>query len=169
MFSSANSALRDRRRVFKSIINHEVVASIREFALYLKANGQNFLFETGHETPLTLKRLIEDVGTCNLGVNLDPANLIIDGYGNPIDALDLIGKYVLDVHAKDGVFPTSGYVCGKEVPVGQGKVNFPRFVAKLKEVGYKGPMTIEREIKGDQQIKDILAAKAYLEGLIKTE
>ncbi len=143
------------------------VPAVRELAEYLKGNGQNLLFETGDETPFTLWRLIEDVGTGNVGVNLDPANLVIDGRGNPIDALDLIGKYVMDVHAKDGTFPESGYVCGKETPIGQGKVNFPEFIAKLKEVGYDGPMTIEREITGEQQTKDILAAKVYLEKLIK--
>jgi L-ribulose-5-phosphate 3-epimerase len=73
---------------------------------------------------------------------------------------------VRGVHAKDGLYPTSGTNLGEEVPLGQGKVDFPRFIARLKEVGYDGALTIEREISGEQQVIDILMAKKYLEGLI---
>lgn len=143
-----------------------LVNSLRELANYVKNNGQYFLFETGQETPVTLKRMIEDIGTGNLGINLDPANLILYGKANPIDALDVFGEYVRDVHAKDGKYPTDGKELGVETPIGEGKVNFPEFVKKLKEVGYNGPLTIEREISGEQQIKDIVASKKYLEELI---
>ena len=144
----------------------ELVAAIKEVALYCKNNGQYFLFETGQETPVTLLRTIEEIGLDNLGVNLDPANLILYGKANPIDALDVFGKYVMDVHAKDGLYPTDGKSLGKQVLVGTGKVNFPEFVKKLREVGYDGVLTIEREISGEQQKKDILATKEYLEKLI---
>ena len=143
-----------------------VVAAIRVVASHCKANGQCFLFETGQETPVTLLRTIQDVGTGNLGINLDPANLILYGKANPIDALYVFGKYVMDVHAKDGFYPTEGNNLGKEARVGDGMVNFPAFVAKLKEVGYDGPLTIEREISGEQQTRDIIATKTYLEALI---
>ena len=78
----------------------------------------------------------------------------------------MFGEYVRDVHAKDGKYPTDGKNLGVETPIGEGKVNFPEFVKKLKEVGYNGPLTIEREISGEQQIKDIVASKKYLEELI---
>lgn len=143
-----------------------VVCAIRTVAEHCKANGQLFLFETGQETPVTLRRVIEDVGTGNLGINLDPANLILYGKANPVDALDVFGELVYEIHAKDGLYPTDGKHLGKEVPVGQGKVNFPEFIRRLKEIGYKGRLIIEREISGEQQIKDIAEAKTYLEALV---
>ncbi len=147
--------------VYKSLVN-----SIRYLAEHYKNNGQSFLFETGQETPITLLRTIEEVGTGNLGINLDPSNLITYGKGNPIDALGVFGKYVMDVHAKDGVYPVTGTQNGEETPIGQGMVNFPEFIKKLKEIGYDATLTIEREITGEQQIKDIKEAKIYLEELI---
>lgn len=144
----------------------DIVCAIRDIASYCKDNGQHFLFETGQETPVTLRRTIEAVGTENLGINLDPANLIVYGKANPVDALEVFGKYVRNIHGKDGCYPTDGNKLGEETPLGEGKVNYPAFVAKLKEIGYDGPITIEREISGEQQIKDIKAAKIYLESLI---
>lgn len=135
-----------------------------------KENGQNFLFETGQETPVTLKRAIQDMekelGAGNIGINLDPANLIMYGKANPIDALEVFGEYVMGIHGKDGKYPTDGHELGAEVPMGQGKVNYPAFIDKLKEVGYKGDITIEREITGEEQKKDIIMAKELLEKLI---
>lgn len=143
-----------------------LVCAIRVVADYCKNNEQCFLFETGQETPVTLLRTIEDVGTGNLGINLDPANLILYGKANPIDALDVFGKYVMDVHAKDGCYPTDGKELGKETAIGKGKVNFPKFIEKLREVGYDGTLIIEREISGEQQIKDIIESKKLLEGML---
>ena len=143
-----------------------LIAAIRDVAEYCKANGQKLLFETGQETPVTLRRVIEDVGTGNLGINLDPANLILYGKGNPVDALDVFGEYVCDIHAKDGKYPTNGHDLGEETIVGAGKVNFPKFIETLKEIGYNGTLIIEREIWGEQQIKDINDTKIYLEELI---
>lgn len=144
----------------------EAVEAIREVASYCKQNGQGFRCETGQETPVTLLRAIQDVGLDNLGVNFDAANLVLYGKANPVDALDTIGPYVRGVHAKDGLYPTDPKRLGREVPIGQGKVNFPRFVARLKEIGYRGPLTIEREISGPKQSEDIRASVAYLEKLI---
>lgn len=132
-----------------------VVEALREVAEYCAERNIGFWFETGQETPVVLLRTIEKVGTGNLGINLDPANLILYGKGNPIDALDVFGPYVRNIHVKDGFYPTDGDNLGKEVPVGQGKVRFPEFLARLKEIGFDGELIIEREISGDQQIKDI--------------
>lgn len=140
-----------------------VVSAVKYVANHCKKNGQYFLFETGQETPITLLRTIQDIGLDNLGVNLDPANLLLYGKANPVDALDILGPYVRGVHAKDGEYPTTGKKLGEEKALGQGRVDFPRLIAKLKEFGYTGPITIEREISGEQQKKDILAAKQLLE------
>ncbi|MEI8352124.1 MAG: sugar phosphate isomerase/epimerase family protein [bacterium] len=132
-----------------------VVVAIRDVAAYCKAKGIEFWFETGQETPVTLLRTIERVGTGNLGINLDPANLSLYGKANPIDALDVFGKYVRNIHVKDGLYPTTGEYLGEEVRVGDGKVRFPEFIKKLRKIGYTGELIIEREIGGDQQLKDI--------------
>jgi sugar phosphate isomerase/epimerase len=132
-----------------------VIDALRELAQHCKKLGLDFLFETGQETPVTLIRAFEDIGTDNLGVNLDPANLILYGKANPVDALDVFGKYVKGMHAKDGKYPTDGKNLGKEAAIGQGKVDFAKLIAGLKGYGFRGPITIEREISGPQQIEDI--------------
>lgn len=148
-----------------------VLVCLKELVKQCKENGQNFLFETGQETPVTLKRAIQDIekelGKGNVGINLDPANLVMYGKANPVDALGVFGEYVMGIHGKDGKYPTDGHMLGDEVPLGQGKVNYPAFVAKLKEIGYAGDITIEREISGEEQKKDIVMAKAVLDELLK--
>ncbi len=143
-----------------------ILEAIKAIARHCWENGQYLLFETGQETPVTILRFIEDSGCDNLGINLDPANLIMYGKANPVDALTVFGKYVRDVHAKDGCYPTNGRCLGPEMPLGKGSVNFPALIKRLREVGYDGALTIEREIEGDEQIRDILMAKAMLEELI---
>ncbi|MCD9021990.1 sugar phosphate isomerase/epimerase family protein [Cohnella silvisoli] len=134
----------------------QVVAAIREVAAYCESKGIGFWFETGQETPIVLLRTIQRVGTSNLGINLDPANLILYGKGNPIDALDTIGPYVRNIHVKDGLYPVDGDRLGEEVRAGAGKVNYPVFMRKLKEIGFTGEYIIEREIAGEEQRQDIL-------------
>jgi sugar phosphate isomerase/epimerase len=112
-------------------------------------------------------RAMQDVGTDNQGVNFDLANLILYGKANPVDAVELLGPYVQGIHAKDGLWPTNPKQLGKEVPIGQGKVDFARIIARLKQLNYRGAVTIEREISGPQQIEDVRASKAYLEKLIE--
>ncbi|PJJ29954.1 sugar phosphate isomerase/epimerase family protein [Lacrimispora celerecrescens] len=150
-----------------------VLTCLKTLVNQCKKNQQNFLFETGQETPVTLKRAIQDIeketGKGNVGINLDPANLIMYGKANPVDALEVFGEYVMGIHGKDGKYPTDGHMLGEEVPLGEGKVNYPAFVAKLKEIGYAGDITIEREISGEEQKRDILMAKSLLEQLIKEE
>ena len=147
-------------------VYQEAVEAIRTVAAYCRENGQQFRCETGQETPITLLRAIRDVGLDNLGVNFDAANLVMYGKADPVAAVDVLGPYIQGVHAKDGLYPTDPKQLGKEVPIGEGKVNFPAFIAKLKQIGYRNPLTIEREISGEKQTADILASKAYLEKLI---
>ncbi|MDF2541371.1 MAG: Xylose isomerase domain protein barrel [Herbinix sp.] len=144
-----------------------IIAALKILVGKCKENGQRFLFETGQETPVTLIRAMEDIGYDNVGINLDPANLIMYGKANPVDALEVFGSYVMGIHGKDGMYPTDGRNLGLEVPIGQGRVNYPELLRRLKEIGYKGDITIEREITGDQQKQDIKEAKEYLENLIR--
>jgi sugar phosphate isomerase/epimerase len=143
-----------------------VVGALREVASHVKGNGQMMLYETGQETPITMLRAVTDVGLDNQFVNLDCANLILYCKGNPLDALDVIGHLVRGTHAKDGLFPTNPRQLGQEVPIGKGKANFPKLIPRLKQLGYTGPLTIEREISGPQQFEDIKTEKAYLEKLV---
>ncbi|MBQ8683444.1 MAG: sugar phosphate isomerase/epimerase [Clostridia bacterium] len=142
--------------------------ALRHVAEHLKKNDQYLLFETGQETPTCMLRMFEKIGTDNLGVNLDPANLIMYGKSNPVDALDVFGKFVRGVHAKDGKYPSCGQYLGPEVKLGEGKVNFPALVKGLHELGYDGSFTIEREISGEQQTIDIMEAKEKLEAIFAT-
>jgi len=144
----------------------ETVTAMREVAGYCKRNGQNFRYETGQETPITLVRAMQDVGLDNQGVNFDLANLILYGKANPVDAIELLGPYVQGIHAKDGLWPTNPSELGQEVSIGKGKVDFPRIIRRLKELNYRGAVTIERESSGPQQVEDVRAAKVYLEKLI---
>jgi sugar phosphate isomerase/epimerase len=144
----------------------DAVKAIHEIASYCKENGQSFMMETGQETPVTLLRAIHDVGLENVRVNLDTANLILYDMGEPVGALDVIGKYVHGLHAKDGLYPTDPKNLGKEVPIGKGRVNFPALIEGLKKLNYTGPITIEREISGPKQEADIRESKAFLEKLI---
>jgi len=144
----------------------ETVIALREVAAYCKRNNQNFRYETGQETPITLVRAIQDVGLDNQGVNFDLANLILYGKANPVDAIELLGPYVQGIHAKDGLWPMNPKQLGEEVAIGKGKVDFPRIIARLKALEYRGALTIEREISGPQQMADVLAAKVYLDTLI---
>src|SRR6056297_3745040 len=132
-----------------------VVVALKQVMRTCDALGVEFWFETGQETPITLLRTIQDVGSENMGINLDPANLLMYGKANPVDALDTFGGWVRGVHAKDGEYPTDGTSLGKEKPLGEGKVNFPVLVPKLKDCGFTGALTIEREISGDRQVEDI--------------
>lgn len=140
--------------------------AVRTVARHLKQNGQYLLFETGQETPVTMLRCFETVGCDNLGVNLDTANVILYGKANPVDALDVFGKYVRNLHAKDGRYPTNGHDLGVETKIGDGKVDFKALFKRLHELGYDGYVTIEREISGEQQTEDIRHAKKYLGDII---
>ena len=143
-----------------------VAVAIDEVARYCKNLGVGFWFETGQETPVVILRFIEEVGLDNLGINLDPANLLLYGKGNPIDALYVFGKWVRAIHAKDGMPPTNGRELGREVKVGEGYVRYPKFIPALLDCGFTGDLTIEREISGEQQNKDIRDTIGYLQGLL---
>ena len=144
----------------------DVLATLRYIARKCKEKNVCFLFETGQETPVTLLRVIEDIGMDNVGINMDTANLILYGKANSADAITVFGKYVMDTHIKDGFYPTNGKSLGREVKVGDGLANIPEVVKRLKAVGYIGNYIIEREISGEQQIKDIKETLEYLRSVL---
>jgi sugar phosphate isomerase/epimerase len=142
------------------------VAAMKEITSYCKEQGRSFLCETGEETPTTMLRMIQDVGLDNLFVNLDLANLIMYGKGNPVDAMDVFGHLVRGIHAKDALFPTGTRELGKEVVMGTGRVDFVTVFERLKGVHYKGAVTIEHETAGPEHRQEILRSKVFLEQVI---
>ena len=147
----------------------ELVLALQKIADYCKENDQSFTLETGQEKALVLSKFIEDVNRLNLGVNFDPANMLLYDADDPIEALDILGKYVIGVHCKDGKRPERKGELGKEYPLGEGDVGIEKFVDKLRKIGYTGHLTIEREISGEKQIRDILKAKELLQKLVNKE
>jgi sugar phosphate isomerase/epimerase len=129
-------------------------------------HGQTFALETGQEPARVLLDFISDVGSPNLRINFDPANMILYGTGDPIEALGILAPYVASVHAKDGDWPSEPGLLGTERPLGQGSVGMERFIAKLKEIGFRGPLNIEREAENhSRRLTDMRAAAALLERL----
>jgi sugar phosphate isomerase/epimerase len=125
----------------------EIVKVVREICDHCAFLNQNFALETGQEPPAVLKRFIHDVERSNLRINFDPANLILYGTGDPLEALDVLGPYIVSVHCKDGDYPPIDQpnALGTERALGEGSVDVPAFIHKLKQVGYRGILSIERE------------------------
>lgn len=125
----------------------EIVAVTQDLCDYVKKNGQAVHLETGQETADGLLAFIQAVARDNLFINFDPANMILYGSGEPIAALRKVGKYVRSVHCKDGAWAKRpGQEWGCEMPLGQGDVGMYNYLKTLQEIGYEGPLTIEREI-----------------------
>jgi len=130
----------------------EVVEVARDVCDHLAASGQALHLETGQETADDLLAFIEEVQRDNLFINFDPANMILYGTGEPIAALKKVGRYVRSVHCKDGKWAAHpGKEWGQEVPLGQGDVGMENYLRTLLEIGYEGPLTIEREIPQEPQ------------------
>jgi L-ribulose-5-phosphate 3-epimerase len=131
---------------------------VRRVCDYAANRGQTFALETGQESAPELLAFLQDVNRENLGINFDPANMVLYGTGDPIEALDVLGKYVLSVHCKDGDWPPAAQpnALGQEKNLGEGAVGIERFLDKLAQIGYKGPLTIEREgVDPAQWLKDV--------------
>lgn len=129
---------------------HPFLDTLGKAAAMAKAKGITLGFETGQETATLLRRTLDDLKCDNVSVNFDPANMLLYDMGDPIRALDILGPDIGSVHLKDANRPTAKGEWGTEVPLGEGQVDIPRFVQKLQEVGYRGPLVIEREV-GNQQ------------------
>ena len=130
----------------------QIVSVTKELCDYAANNGQSLHLETGQETAEGLVKFIADTGSSNLFVNFDPANMILYGTGEPIEALKMIGNRVRSVHFKDAKWAAApGKEWGEEMPLGDGEVGIENYMTTLKEIGYDGPLTIEREIPQDPQ------------------
>ena len=152
--------------------DHPEYAGIRDIAReicdHCGENGQSFTLETGQEPAKVLLRFIEDVKRPNLKINFDPANMILYGTGDPVEALEVLGSQVISVHCKDGDWPPvdKPAALGVERPLGDGSVGIPRFIAKLKEIGYRGILSVEREEQDTaKRAADIRKAIALLKRL----
>ncbi|WP_339727764.1 sugar phosphate isomerase/epimerase family protein [uncultured Gimesia sp.] len=150
----------------------ELVAVTQGLLDHVKANGQSLNLETGQESADHLLDFISDVARDNLKINFDPANMILYGTGDPIAALKRVGHLVASVHCKDATWAAEGkrgIEWGAEVPLGDGDVGMGTYIQTLNEIGYTGPLTIEREIPEDpaQQKADIGKAVSLLDELKK--
>ncbi|MHB1559352.1 MAG: sugar phosphate isomerase/epimerase family protein [Isosphaeraceae bacterium] len=118
--------------------------------------GITLAFETGQETADLLRRTLDELKAPNLKVNFDPANMLLYDMGDPIRAVEILGPDIRSVHVKDARRPHTPGQWGEEVPLGEGEVNIPAFLRALEQVGYRGPLVIEREV-GDQaaRLRDV--------------
>jgi len=121
-------------------------------------------FETGQETAETLAAFLRHLGRPNVGVNFDPANMILYDKGDPIAALRVLAPWLKQCHLKDAKRTKVPGTWGEEVPLGQGEVDWPAFFGTLKELGFSGPLCIEREA-GNQRLADIQTARKLVESL----
>lgn len=140
----------------------------RDVCEHLKRNGQKLHLETGQEPVDVLLRFLDDCQLDNLFVNFDPANMILYGAGEPLPALEALGARVRSVHCKDATWSDQpGVTWGREVPLGEGDVDFAAFLKTLQRIGYDGPLTIEREIpqEPERQKAEIGRAIELLERL----
>ena len=150
-------------------------------AAYADSIGAHFAVETGPETSLTLKGFLDSLHSKGVSVNLDPANLVMVTGDDPVQAVYNLREYIVHTHAKDGVKlydkdPEMIYGVKEdslvtspsfeEVPLGAGSVPFPAYLAALEEIGYRGYLTIEREV-GDDPAADIALAVRFLRGLTR--
>jgi len=130
----------------------DIVSTTQDLCRHCAGNGQALHLETGQETADGLLQFIEATACANLFVNFDPANMILYGSGEPNEALRKVGHLVRSVHCKDGKWAANpGKEFGEEVPLGQGDVDIQQYLRTLDEVGYQGPLTVEREIPQDPE------------------
>ncbi|MBQ6998457.1 MAG: sugar phosphate isomerase/epimerase [Clostridia bacterium] len=154
-----------------------------ELSRYADSIGSHFAIETGPETSAVLKGFLDSLNSTGVAVNLDPANLVMVTGDDPVQAVYNLKDYIVHTHAKDGVMLAKsnpeyvyrvvhpipeefkGIKYYKEVPLGEGSVDFPAYMKALDDIGYKGFLTIEREV-GDDPAADITTAADFLRDII---
>ena len=140
--------------------------TLKQVSAIAKKHDINVSFETGQESAELLLKTLEDLSETNLFVNFDPANMLLYDQGDPIEAVEILGKYIRSVHLKDAIRPNSKGEWGQEVPLGKGQVDFPRFLKTLNKVGFNGPLNIEREVGNQKErFDDILHAVNFLSSI----
>ncbi len=146
----------------------EIVAVTQDLCDHAAAQDQAIHLETGQEPADTLLQFLGDVDRKNLFINFDPANMILYGVGEPIEALQKLGPHVRSVHCKDATWSDApGVNWGAEVPLGEGDVGMEAYLRTLQTIGYTGPLTIEREIPQEpaRQKAEIAGALELLNSL----
>ena len=153
-----------------------------ELANYADSIGSHFAIETGPEKSIVLKDFLDGLGSTGVAVNLDPANLVMVVGDDPVEAVHNLKDYIVHTHAKDGIMlerTKPEYIYGviqkpediagirffKEVPLGEGGVDFKAYLNALDEIGYQGFLTIEREV-GENPAADIKTAMDHLKSII---
>ena len=140
----------------------EALRMCTEVGKYAEERGKYLLTETGPEDPADLLDFLKHVPTKGIGVNYDPANLVMCGPFDHIGGVGILKDYIRHTHAKDGVCLGKG--TWKELPLGEGGVVFPYYLAALEEAGYEGYLTIERE-EGEDRVGDVARAVKFLKAL----
>lgn len=144
---------------------HFLLSALRQILDRCADNGQSLHLETGQESAAELRAFIEEVQRPNLGVNFDPANFLLYDTDEPLSALETLAPYLGGVHCKDGRRSTQPEQLGEEVPLGQGEIDWPRFLRKLQQLGYQGPLIIERE-SGPNVRAEVQQGRQFLEDLL---
>ncbi|NQU44535.1 sugar phosphate isomerase/epimerase [bacterium] len=132
--------------------------AVTELARYGESKGVYFATETGPESPAHLKEFLDGIPAEGIRANYDPANLAMFDF-DQLGGVKILKDYIVHTHAKDGL---RGEIV--EVPLGEGAVDFPKYITLLDEIGYDGFLTIEREV-GEDPVKDIIQAVKFLRSL----
>lgn len=136
----------------------KVLQRIKKVANVFAAKNINVALETGQETASSLADVLRKLDCPNLGVNFDPANMILYDQGDPLAALRILGPWIRQVHIKDAKRTTVPGTWGQEVVVGTGDVDWPIFFTTLREINFTGNFVIEREA-GEQRLADVRCAR----------
>ncbi|MCX8037023.1 MAG: sugar phosphate isomerase/epimerase [Candidatus Sumerlaeia bacterium] len=139
-----------------------MIQRIGRVADEMKKAGLRMLLETGQETPDGLLQVLKDLGRDNVGINFDPANLLLYGVGEPVTAVKKLGPYIASIHAKDAVPSGRKDEWGTERLLGEGAVNYPKFLRALRDAGFRGPLIIECEIPGTDPMHNVTHARDFL-------
>ncbi|MGD0577562.1 MAG: sugar phosphate isomerase/epimerase family protein [Bryobacteraceae bacterium] len=125
---------------------------VRRISDYAASHGMTFFLETGQEPAPLLLQFLKDVARPNVRINFDPANMVLYGSGEPIEAFRMLRPHVVSIHGKDGDWPDPARpgALGTERPLGAGAVNIPKFVRTVRESGYTGTINVESGVHGDE-------------------
>jgi L-ribulose-5-phosphate 3-epimerase len=143
-----------------------LIERIRTVADRFGKYGIDLGFETGQETADTLRLFLEKLDRPNVGVNFDPANMLIYNMGDPVESLRILLPFLKQCHIKDASRPTTPGTKGKEELAGTGEVDWRGFFSTLEEAGYEGHLVVERE-KGDQRVADVRTAVGMVKSTIR--
>jgi sugar phosphate isomerase/epimerase len=144
----------------------KMLGRLRDVADIFAAHDIALGLETGQETAQALAAFLQELDRPNVGVNFDPANMILYDKGNPVEALRVLAPWLRQVHIKDALRTKIPGTWGAEVAAGSGEVDWPAFFAALRALNFTGNLVIEREA-GDQRVADVVAARELVLRLLK--